>query len=176
MAVECDHGSYFSIVSCRIDGQDASYEVHPTIASVKAANTKLARLGDGEKAMAEDELHDQTLSHDDLDEGDGRASSMSASASIAFGAIGGTRCANESVDTRKAAFSGLRRWSDVGRWSVPGREAVDLDLRACPSIFGKQRSWSVRRSVRPCSGPSPATASLARQRRFDSQDVWCQLG
>jgi hypothetical protein len=34
-----------SLVTWRIDGQDANYEVDPTIASVKAANAKLARLG-----------------------------------------------------------------------------------------------------------------------------------
>lgn len=38
-------GDAVSIVAWRIGGQDATYEVDPTIASVKTANAKLARLG-----------------------------------------------------------------------------------------------------------------------------------
>ncbi len=38
-------GDDLSIVVWRIDGQDATYEVDPTIASVQTANAKLARLG-----------------------------------------------------------------------------------------------------------------------------------
>ena len=38
-------GSAVSLVAWRIDGQDATYEVDPTIASVQTANAKLARLG-----------------------------------------------------------------------------------------------------------------------------------
>jgi hypothetical protein len=38
-------GAAVSLVAWRIDGQDATYEVDPTIASVQTANAKLARLG-----------------------------------------------------------------------------------------------------------------------------------
>ncbi len=38
-------GDTVSLVVWRIDGQDATYEVDPTIASVQTANAKLARLG-----------------------------------------------------------------------------------------------------------------------------------
>jgi hypothetical protein len=38
-------GAAVSLVAWRIDGQDATYEVDPTVASVQTANAKLARLG-----------------------------------------------------------------------------------------------------------------------------------
>jgi hypothetical protein len=38
-------GTSVSIVAWRVGGQDATYEVDPTIASVQASNKKLARLG-----------------------------------------------------------------------------------------------------------------------------------
>ncbi len=38
-------GAAVSVVAWRIDGQDANYEVDPTIASVRTANARLARLG-----------------------------------------------------------------------------------------------------------------------------------
>lgn len=38
-------GAAVSLVVWRVDGQDANYEVDPTIASVQTANAKLARLG-----------------------------------------------------------------------------------------------------------------------------------
>lgn len=38
-------GNDVSIVAWRVDGTDATYEVDPTIASVRTANKKLARLG-----------------------------------------------------------------------------------------------------------------------------------
>jgi hypothetical protein len=38
-------GADVSLVAWRVDGQDATYEVDPTIASVQAANEQLARLG-----------------------------------------------------------------------------------------------------------------------------------
>lgn len=38
-------GTAVSIIDWRVNGQDATYEVDPTIASVQAANAKLARLG-----------------------------------------------------------------------------------------------------------------------------------
>jgi hypothetical protein len=37
-------GNAVSIVDWRVDGQDATYDVDPTIASVQAANVKLARI------------------------------------------------------------------------------------------------------------------------------------